>query len=176
MHQLPRAWNSLSVTPARRSLPKPRCAKPFTVSNIRARPGSKTFSPACCSAKPPRCWTGGTGISSCPCRCPLKKRERGIQPGGHSGAPSGRGNPHPVLSNVLRRIVPTATQTVLSREKRATNMQGAFAVPDGLRLKDKRIVIVDDIFTTGATTNACARALRKAGAADVCVWTVARGL
>ena len=77
---------------------------------------------------------------------------------------------------ILRRIVPTATQTVLSREKRATNMRGAFAVPDGLRLDHKRIVIVDDIFTTGATTNACARALRAAGVADVCVWTVARGL
>ena len=40
----------------------------------------------------------------------------------------------------------------------------------------KRIVIVDDVFTTGATTSACAQALRGAGAAEVCVWTVARGL
>jgi predicted amidophosphoribosyltransferase len=37
-------------------------------------------------------------------------------------------------------------------------------------------VLVDDVFTTGATTNECARALRGAGAAEVCVWTVARGL
>ena len=77
---------------------------------------------------------------------------------------------------MLRRILPTATQTLLTREQRAENMHGAFAVREGIRLKGMRIVVVDDVFTTGATTNACARALRSAGAADVCVWTVARGL
>jgi predicted amidophosphoribosyltransferase len=38
------------------------------------------------------------------------------------------------------------------------------------------MVLLDDVFTTGATTNACARVLRDAGAGEVCVWTVARGL
>ena len=82
----------------------------------------------------------------------------------------------PCRSKVLRRILPTATQTLLSREKRALNMKGAFGVAYGIRLKNQRIIVLDDILTTGATTNACARALREAGAADVCVWTVARGL
>jgi predicted amidophosphoribosyltransferase len=77
---------------------------------------------------------------------------------------------------ILRRVHPTATQTLLTREQRAGNMKNAFAVRPGLRLEDRRLVIVDDVFTTGATTSACARALRGAGAADVCVWTVARGL
>jgi predicted amidophosphoribosyltransferase len=55
-------------------------------------------------------------------------------------------------------------------------MKNAFAVRSGTKLTGKRIVVVDDVFTTGATTNACAQALQGAGAAEVCVWTVARGL
>jgi predicted amidophosphoribosyltransferase len=79
-------------------------------------------------------------------------------------------------SQILRRINPTATQTLLTRGQRAANMKNAFAVRSGTKLTGKRIVVVDDVFTTGATTNACAQALRGAGAAEVCVWTVARGL
>jgi predicted amidophosphoribosyltransferase len=55
-------------------------------------------------------------------------------------------------------------------------MRGAFATRPGARLNGERVVLVDDVFTTGATTSACAQALRAAGAGDVCVWTVARGL
>ena len=48
--------------------------------------------------------------------------------------------------------------------------------PPGRRLDGERVVLVDDVFTTGATTSACAEALLAAGAGEVCVWTVARGL
>ena len=68
------------------------------------------------------------------------------------------------------------TQTLLTREQRAENMHGAFAVRNGVKLDGERVVLVDDVFTTGATTSACAQALRAAGAGEVCVWTVARGL
>ena len=54
-------------------------------------------------------------------------------------------------------------------------MRDAFAMRRGQSLNGERIVVLDDVFTTGATTNACAKALRRAGAAEVCVWTVARG-
>lgn len=82
----------------------------------------------------------------------------------------------PVRAGDLRRVRPTPTQTRLSREQRAANMRDAFAVRRGADFAGRRVVLVDDVFTTGATTNACAAALRAAGAAEVCVWTVARGL
>jgi competence protein ComFC len=82
----------------------------------------------------------------------------------------------PVDLRLLRRIVPTRTQTLLTREQRAANVRRAFALRGRPRLNGKRIVVVDDVFTTGATTSACAKVLRQAGASEVCVWTLARGL
>jgi len=82
----------------------------------------------------------------------------------------------PMNRRLLRRVVPTRTQTQLDREERAANVRNAFALREKEPLKGKRILLVDDVLTTGATTNACARVLRSAGAGDVCVWTVARGL
>ena len=82
----------------------------------------------------------------------------------------------PLNNKLLIRVTPTATQTLLTREKRAANMRGAFAVRRGVELSGEKIILVDDVFTTGATTSECAKALRRAGAGDVCVWTVARGL
>jgi ComF family protein len=83
----------------------------------------------------------------------------------------------PVHSRLLKRVEPTLTQTRLSRPERATNVHRAFAPQTtGLDLTGARIVVLDDVFTTGATTSACARVLHTAGAAEVCVWTVARGL
>jgi ComF family protein len=82
----------------------------------------------------------------------------------------------PLNSKLLRRVSPTATQTLLTRDQRAENMRGAFAVRGGMKLNGEKIILVDDVFTTGATTSACAKALKGAGAGDVCVWTIARGL
>jgi ComF family protein len=82
----------------------------------------------------------------------------------------------PLYPNLLRRVAPTDTQTLLSREERAANVQRAFTLADRVLLEGRRLVLVDDVLTTGATTSACARVLREAGAAEVCVWTVARGL
>jgi ComF family protein len=81
----------------------------------------------------------------------------------------------PVRRNALVRTKPTPTQTRLDRSQRAENVRRSFAMRELQNVDNCRIVLVDDVFTTGATTSACAKVLRAAGAADVCVWTVARG-
>lgn len=82
----------------------------------------------------------------------------------------------PMQTGCLKRVLPTRTQTLLSREERLENVKGAFALKGHFAIEGRRIVLVDDVFTTGATTGACARLLRDAKAASVCVWTVARGI
>jgi len=81
----------------------------------------------------------------------------------------------PVNRGWLRRVLPTRTQTLLSREERLANVRKAFALCSTEGLQDQRLVLIDDVLTTGATCSACARTLLGGGAADVCVWTVARG-
>lgn len=107
---------------------------------------------------------------------PLKLREREFNQAEVLAGHLSRATGIPLNLECLRRANPTATQTLLNREQRAANMRGAFIVPVGKPLAGRRIVLVDDVFTTGATTNACAQALARAGAAEISVWTVARGL
>ena len=107
---------------------------------------------------------------------PLKLREREFNQAARLGAPLAAATGIPLNEKILHRTAPTATQTLLTRAERAMNMKNAFAVRPDVVLTGKKIILVDDVFTTGATTSECARALRAAGAADVCVWTVARGI
>jgi competence protein ComFC len=106
---------------------------------------------------------------------PTKQREREFNQAErlarHLGAAAGI-----PVKRLLRRTIPTRSQTLLSREERLTNVRDAFVVARSTVLEGQRFVLVDDVFTTGATTSACARALRGAGASHVCVWTVARGV
>ncbi len=80
-----------------------------------------------------------------------------------------------MVQRVLRRIRPTATQTNLTAPQRLSNVQNAFQFRRERLLAGKRILLVDDVMTTGATVNACAKALKKGGAASVTVLTAARG-
>lgn len=107
---------------------------------------------------------------------PAKQREREFNQAERLARHLARATGIPVNEKLLVRIVPTRTQTLLTRAERAANVRRAFRARPGRRLDGRRVVIVDDVFTTGATTNACAAALRAAGAGEICVWTLARGL
>ena len=79
-----------------------------------------------------------------------------------------------VEPHALRRTRATPPQTGLSLSARRENVRGVFAVPDTARVRDRAIVLVDDVMTTGATVSACAAALKGAGARGVAAFTLAR--
>jgi ComF family protein len=107
---------------------------------------------------------------------PAKQREREFNQAERLALHLSSDTGIPVNAKLLRRVAPTPTQTRLSKEQRAANMKNAFAMRGPVKLNGERIVLLDDVFTTGATTSACAKILRQCGAGEVCVWTVARGL
>lgn len=80
----------------------------------------------------------------------------------------------PLSFTNLVRIVPSEPQSTLSRKERMKNLRRAFAVRRPESIAQKRILLIDDVFTTGTTTNECAKVLRSAGAEAVFVLTLAR--
>jgi len=80
----------------------------------------------------------------------------------------------PVLHDALKRVRATAQQVGLSKTERADNVQGAFRVPDKSQTAGRRLVLIDDVLTSGATADTCAKALLRAGAAHVDVLVFAR--
>lgn len=86
----------------------------------------------------------------------------------------GRHLARPVSATHLVRITATDPQTTLPRQARLRNMRNAFEVHRPQDLTDKRILLVDDVYTTGATLNECAKTLRKADSGPVFALTLAR--
>jgi len=82
----------------------------------------------------------------------------------------------PVLDDALKRVRATRQQVGLNQAERGANVQGAFAVAPGSRaaVRGRRLVLVDDVLTSGATADTCARALLRSGAAGVDVLVLAR--
>ena len=80
----------------------------------------------------------------------------------------------PVAVDGLMRTRATPTQGGLDRLGRARNVRGAFVARPQEALKGRRVLLIDDVLTTGATAGACVRALKTAGATSVDVLTLAR--
>lgn len=106
---------------------------------------------------------------------PARERARTYNQSGLLAAALARRLNLPTARGCLARLRDTATQTHLSARERSANVRGAFAVQNPEWVDGRRFLLVDDVMTTGATVNECARALKGAGAAKVFVVTVARG-
>jgi ComF family protein len=79
----------------------------------------------------------------------------------------------PCHANLLQKNRPTRSQSELKRKERWTNLVGAFTINRSVGLKDRQVLLVDDLLTTGATASAAAQALKEAGCATVGVLTLA---
>jgi ComF family protein len=106
---------------------------------------------------------------------PLKQRNRGFNQAELLGEKLVREAAIPLWRGVLRRVKDSQSQTHLTAEQRTSNVAGVFEVARPRRVVGKRLLLVDDVMTTGATVNECARVLKNAGAESVHVLTVARG-
>ncbi|MEE2878814.1 MAG: ComF family protein [Pseudomonadota bacterium] len=101
---------------------------------------------------------------------------RGFNQSGWLAAAVGRRAQRPVCNDALVRRKPTPSQGGLTARERRRNVRGAFAVRHGreTRIDGANIVLIDDVYTTGATLSACTRALLKGNAASVSVLVLAR--
>lgn len=107
---------------------------------------------------------------------PTKYRERGFNQSELLARQLASTMHIPLLNNCLRRTEMTVSQTRLTRSMRKRNVAHVFISDWKSWLDGKRVLLVDDVMTTGATLNACAKALKDKGAASVYGLTAARGL
>jgi len=105
---------------------------------------------------------------------PIRQLRRGFNQSAEIARPLARIAGLEYAPTALGRRRSTPPQQRLTREQRKRNVQGAFVVREAERLRGARVVLIDDVLTTGATANAAARALRKAGATSVGLVTAAR--
>lgn len=103
-----------------------------------------------------------------------RRRERGYNQAELIARPLARRLGLKLESRALVRVKPRPPQLVLSRTERWQVVRGAYAVRERARVDNLRILLIDDVMTTGATLDACARTLKRAGAAAVFGLTVAR--
>ncbi len=105
---------------------------------------------------------------------PARLRERGFNQSQLLAARIARTLQLPLLANAAFRARDTPPQSSLPWRARHRNVRQAFALAVGLDVRDKHIAIVDDVMTTGASIDALAHLLKKAGAREVSAWVAAR--
>lgn len=103
-------------------------------------------------------------------------KERGFNQSGLLARELARKMGWRVSFDVLARRIRTQPQTRLNRGERLKNVRGAFEVTRPSEVRDRRILLIDDVFTTGETLSECARTLKDAGAREVYALTVTRAL
>jgi ComF family protein len=103
-----------------------------------------------------------------------RRRERGFNQSALLARELGRDLGLPVIEALSRRSSPRHQAQSTSAEERWRNVEGAFVGSQPEAVRGRRAVLIDDITTTGATLDACARALRVAGATQVSGLTLAR--
>jgi predicted amidophosphoribosyltransferase len=79
----------------------------------------------------------------------------------------------PILNDQLKRIKKTSSQTKLNRQDRFQNLDNAFAIEDATTIQGKRVLLLDDVVTTGATLISAAQALLDSGCASLNIYTLA---
>jgi len=105
-----------------------------------------------------------------------KLRQRGFNQSLILAKAVGKKHKIPVDFSLLKRIRFTESQTGMNKDERRKNIRGAFEITAGEKIAGQNIILVDDVFTTGATANECAKTLLKAKAEKVAVLTLARVL
>jgi ComF family protein len=107
---------------------------------------------------------------------PKRLRWRGFNQSGLLARQVSRAYGVPMDPFVLLRKKETLPQTQLSEEERRKNVRGAFALNPARSVDGKTVLLVDDVYTSGATVNECSRTLLRAGAEEVTVLTLARAV
>lgn len=80
----------------------------------------------------------------------------------------------PARKDILSKVVNTTTQSKLGGKARQSNIQHAFFIQNDIEVEDKKIILLDDIYTTGATSEECSRVLKNAGASEILVLVLAK--
>lgn len=107
----------------------------------------------------------------------IKYFMRGFSPTAYIASFISRALNIPVCFNILKKVKYTRPQVTLSREERLRNLRGSIVLNKSklYAVKDRRVLLVDDVYTTGATTSICSELLIRAGASSIIIFVLARG-